>query len=51
MKVHLVQPAEVAELESISLRRIEKVPVPLAFLSEAPGEMTVSGMRIIYDLN
>jgi hypothetical protein len=50
MEVRLVQPGGVTEVESISLRRIEKVPVPLAFLSEAPGEMTVSGMRIIYDL-
>ncbi|MDD4162938.1 MAG: hypothetical protein PHW87_10735 [Methanothrix sp.] len=50
MEVRLVQLGGVTEVESISLRRIEKVPVPLAFLSEAPGEMTVSGMRIIYDL-
>jgi hypothetical protein len=51
VEVHIVQSAGVTDVESISLRRIEKVPVPLAFLSEAPGEMTVSGMRIIYDLN
>jgi len=50
VEVRLVQPAGTWEVRSISLRRMETVSVPLTFLAEAPGEMTVSGMQVIYDL-
>jgi hypothetical protein len=50
VELRLVQLAGTMEVENISLRRMETVSVPMAFLSEAPGEMTVSVMQIIYDL-
>lgn len=38
------------QIDSISLDRSEMVPVPLTFLSEAPGELKVSGLKVAYDL-
>jgi hypothetical protein len=50
VEIRLVQLVGTTEVEYISLRRMETVSVPLTFLAEAPGEITVSGMQIIYDL-
>lgn len=37
-------------MESVSLERADLVSVPLTFLAETPGEMTVSDLRVAYDL-
>ncbi len=50
--VRLVRLTETVDLslESISFKRMETVSLPLTFVAEAPGELTVSGMKIAYDL-
>jgi hypothetical protein len=47
VELRLTQLAGTTEVVNISLRRMETVSVPLTFLAEAPGEMTVSGMQLI----
>ncbi len=37
-------------VESVGLTRIDHIAVPLTFLSETPGQLTVSNMHVIYDL-
>lgn len=51
-EVRLIQPQGRGDLliESVSLERADLVPVPLIFLAEAPGELTVSNLRVAYDL-
>lgn len=51
-EVRLVQPRSRGNLlvESVSLERADLVSVPLIFLGEAPGELTVSDLRVTYDL-
>lgn len=51
-EVRLVQPRSQGNLlvESVSLERADLVSVPLIFLGEAPGELTVSDLRVTYDL-
>jgi hypothetical protein len=52
-EIRLIQPHGQGNLlvESVSLQYSELVPVPLLFLSEAPGELTVSDLRVDYDLH
>jgi hypothetical protein len=38
------------QVDSVSFDRSEMVSVPLTFLSEAPGELKVSGLMVAYDL-
>ena len=51
-EVRLVQPHGKGKLvvESVSLSRADLVDVPLTFLAEAPGQLTVSDLRVTYDL-
>src|SRR5206468_185570 len=55
-EIRLIQPKGANNItnnlfvESVVLEKIELVPVPLAFLSEAPGQLTVSQMRVAYDV-
>jgi hypothetical protein len=51
-EIRLIQPLNGGRLsvESVSLSRVEQVAVPLVFLSEAPGDLTVSQLRVAYDL-
>lgn len=51
-EVRLVQPRSRGNLlvESVSFERTDLVSVPLIFLGEAPGELTVSDLRVTYDL-
>jgi hypothetical protein len=37
-------------VESVVLEKIELVQVPLVFLSEAPGQLTISQMHVAYDI-
>jgi hypothetical protein len=50
-EIRLVQPRGQGKLSVgwVSLSQADPVPVPLTFLSEAPGELTVSGLRVTYD--
>ncbi len=51
-EIRLIQPKAQGELlvKSVSLSQADVVSVPLIFLSEAPGELTVSELRVAYDL-
>lgn len=51
VEIRLVQPKGQATLrvESVSLSRTDGLDVPLLFLSEAPGELTISNLRVAYD--
>jgi hypothetical protein len=51
-EIRLVQPRGRGNLlvERVSLSRLDLVSVPLLFLGEAPGEMTLSDLRVTYDL-
>jgi hypothetical protein len=50
-EIRLIQPRGQASLsvQSVSLSRLELASVPLVFLSEAPGELTISNLRVAYD--
>ena len=50
-EIRLVQPQGRGNLvvESVSLSRADLVSVPLTFLAEAPGELTVSDLRVTYE--
>ena len=50
-KVRLVQPKGLSHLvvESVSLEESDIISVPLIFLSETPGELTVSNLNLVYD--
>ena len=37
-------------IDRISLNRIDMHSIPLIFLSEAPGELSVSNIQVVYDL-
>lgn len=49
-EIRLIQPQGGGDLlvESVSLSRADMVSVPLTFLAEAPGELTVSDLRVAY---
>jgi hypothetical protein len=51
-EIRLIQPRFLGNLlvESVSLQHSELVPVKLIFLSEAPGELTVSNLKVAYEL-
>jgi hypothetical protein len=51
-EIRLIQPRSRGSLlvEYVSLERADLVSVPLIFLGEAPGELTVSDLRVTYDL-
>lgn len=51
-EIRLIQPQGRGDLvvESVSLARTDRVDVPLIFLAEAPGELTVSNLQVAYDL-
>lgn len=51
-EIRLIQPKGANNLlvESVVLEQIDLVPVPLVFLSEAPGQLTVSQMHVAYDI-
>jgi len=51
-EVRLVQPQGRGNLlvEELSLARTDMVSVPFTFLAEVPGELTVSDLRVAYDL-
>ena len=51
-EIRIIQPKGSGNLivESVSLEMSDIVSVPFIFLSEAPGELTVSNMRLVYDL-
>lgn len=52
-EIRIIQPKGAGELvvESVSFSQLDQIPVPLTFLSEAPGTLTVSAFRITYDLS
>lgn len=51
-EIRLIQPRSLGSLlvEYVSFERADLVPVPLIFLGEAPGELTVSDLHVTYDL-
>ncbi len=51
-EVRLIQPRGRGNLivESVSLTQIDQVDVPLIFLAETPGALTISNLRVTYDL-
>ncbi len=51
-EIRLIQPKGQGNLivESVSFTRVDLVRVPLIFLAETPGEMTVGDLRVTYDL-
>jgi hypothetical protein len=51
-EIRLIQPKGKGNLfvESVSLMQLDLVDVPLIFLSETPGELTVSNLKVTYDL-
>lgn len=51
-EIRLIQPRSRGNLlvKSVSLEQADLVSVPLIFLGEAPGELTVSDLRVTYDL-
>jgi hypothetical protein len=51
-EVRLIQPRGQGNLivESVSLTQIDQVEVPLIFLAETPGALTISNLRVTYDL-
>ncbi|HEU0292212.1 MAG TPA: choice-of-anchor R domain-containing protein [Anaerolineales bacterium] len=51
-EIRLIQPTEQGNLlvESVSFTRIDLIDVPLIFLAETPGELTLSNLRVTYDL-
>ncbi|PZO51928.1 MAG: hypothetical protein DCF14_08245, partial [Phormidesmis priestleyi] len=52
VEIGLIQPRGQGDLrvQSVSFLRMDGLSVPLIFLSEAPGELTVSSLRVVYDL-
>ena len=51
-EVRLIQPRGRGNLivESVSLAQVDQVDVPLIFLAETPGALTISNLRVTYDL-
>ena len=51
-EIQLIQPKAGGDLvvESVSLMQLDLVDVPLIFLSETPGELTLSNVHVTYDL-
>jgi hypothetical protein len=51
-EIRLVQPRgrDSLFIESVSLMQVDLVNVPLIFLAETPGELTVSDLKVTYDL-
>jgi hypothetical protein len=52
VEIGLIQPRGQGDLrvQSVSLSRMDGLIVPLIFLSEAPGELTISNLQVVYDL-
>lgn len=52
LEIRLIHPRQKGDLviQSISLERANGLTVPLLFLSEAPGELTLSSLGVTYDL-
>ena len=52
--IRLIQPNSNASnsllVTSVTLTQSEIIPVPLTFLSDAPGQLTVSSLHVVYDL-
>jgi hypothetical protein len=51
-EIRLIQPKGEGNLvvESVYFSQVDSVSVPLIFLAETPGELTVSDLRVAYDL-
>lgn len=51
-EIRLIQPrgSGILLVESVSLQHSDQVPVDLVFLSEAPGELVVSNLKVAYEL-
>jgi DNA-binding beta-propeller fold protein YncE/predicted flap endonuclease-1-like 5' DNA nuclease len=50
VEIHVVVPTKTTlELKRVSLRYTKTTPVPVKFISEAPGDMTVSDVRIAFE--
>ncbi|NDJ19013.1 choice-of-anchor R domain-containing protein [Myxacorys almedinensis] len=50
-EIRLIQPQDQGDLlvESISLSRLDSISLPIVFLAETPGQLTVSDLRVAYD--
>lgn len=53
VEIRIIQPKGSGNLtvELVSLEESDMISVPFIFLSEAPGQLIVSNMRLVYDLN
>lgn len=53
-EIRLIQPKNSNQVNlqvaSVALTHINRIPVPLTFLSETPGQLTVSNMHVVYDV-
>lgn len=51
-EIRLIQPRGPGNLlvGSVSLSRADLISIPLAFIAEAPGALTLSNMSVVYDL-
>lgn len=50
-EVHITLPPRTSlQISQVSLRQPAITPVPVAFLSQAPGELSVSQARVVFDL-
>lgn len=43
-------PSESLLVTAVTLAHIKLTPIPLTFLSDAPGQLTISKMHVVYDL-
>ncbi len=51
VELHLVAPGNTTlAVKQISFQPVELVKVPLTFIAQAPGELTVSDFRVVYDM-
>jgi hypothetical protein len=50
-EIRLIQPKNNGKLQvnSVSLTRMETTPVPLIFLGESPGQLTISSLQVAYE--
>jgi DNA-binding beta-propeller fold protein YncE len=50
-EIHLVVPGSTTlAVKQVSFQPVELVQVPLAFIAQAPGELTVSDFQVVYEL-
>jgi hypothetical protein len=50
-EIHLmVPPVSSLEVEKVSLKNPVEIEVPLTFIAQSPGEMTVSDLRVAYEI-